>query len=360
MSGRAQPKAIEDDSLVSVFIPAYNASAFIEQTLRSVLAQSHRNIEIVVLDDASTDDTAARVAGFVDTRLRYVRNERNLGQFRTMSRAAELTRGPFIAICHADDVYEPDSVATELAFLRRHPQAGAVFAQDNIIDEEGRLLARVTIAPELAGRPLLGYEEIFRYLLRNTNQLLCCPTFMARREVLLEAGAFDGERYRIAADLDMWIRILRRHPVGVLSERLVNYRRSGEQQSSRYRRLRTTQDEFFAIMDRYRELDGLDARLAPADRREYEFHRFDDDIFRAANLVILGRPGEARPLFARGYPWISLLLRPRRRKVRVLLVQSTSRLMLWVHQAAALARLLRWSEYGDRTGVSANGPVGLR
>lgn len=359
MSGSAPPESVEDDSLVSVFIPAYNASAFIEQTLSSVLAQSYRNIEIVVLDDASTDDTPQRVAGFVDPRLRYVRNARNLGQFRTMSRAAELTRGPFIAICHADDVYEPDSVATELAFLRRHPEAGAVFAQDNIIDEEGRLLARVTIAPEFVGRPLLGYEEIFRYLLRNMNQLLCCPTFMVRREVLLKVGAFDGERYRIAADLDMWIRILRCHPVGVLPERLVNYRRSREQQSSKYQRLRTTQDEFFAIMDRYRALDGLDARLTLADRREYEFHRFDDNIFRAANLVILGRPDEARPLFARGYPWISLLRRPRRRKVRVLLVQSTCQLMLWARQAAILVWLLRWSEYGDRTGVSADGPAGL-
>lgn len=356
----APPSVAAKNSLVSVFIPAYNAAAFIEETLRSLLAQSHSQIEIVVLDDASTDDTAARVASFADVRLRYLRNERNIGQFQTMSRAAELTRGQFIAICHADDVYEPDSVATELAFLLAHPQAGAVFAQNNIIDEAGRLLARVTIAPQFAGRPLLEYDEIFRDLLRNTNQLLCCPTFMARREVLLEAGAFDGERYRIAADLDMWLRILRRHPVGVLADRLVNYRRSKEQQSSKYRRMRTTPDEFFAIMDRYVELDGFNVRLEPADRREYEFHRFDDAIFRAANLVILGRPDEAQPLLSLGFPWPSLVLRPRRRKVRVLLVQSTSRLLLWARQATALARLLRWSEYGDRTGVSASGPVGLK
>lgn len=337
--------------LVSVFVPAYNAGRFLRRTLESVLAQSHRRLEVVVLDDASTDDTAAVAHSFADPRLRYVRNETNLGQFRTMSRAVELTRGGFIAIYHSDDVYEPDIVRREVEFLQAHPQAGAVFAQDNIIDEQERLLARVALPGEFRGRPLLSYADVFPYLLRNKNQLLCCPTFMARRGALAEAGAFDAARYRIAADLDMWLRILRRRPVGVLADRLVNYRRSSAQESSRYRQLRTTEEEFFTIMDRYAELDGWWSRVSPADRREYEFHRLDDRTFRAANHVIRGDPAAARALLREGFAWWSALRRPRRRKARVLLLRTAMKLMLAAGAVAALRRALLWFEYGSGAGA---------
>lgn len=340
-----------DGPLVSVFVPAYNAGRFLRRTLDSVLSQTYRHLEIVVLDDASTDDTAAITRSYDDCRLTYLRNERNLGQFRTMSRAVELSHGEFIAIYHSDDVYEPDIVEREVAFLRSHPAAGAVFAQDNIIDEQDRLLVRVSLPAQFRGRPVLSYEDVFPYLLRNKNQLLCCPTFMARRTALAEAGPFDGDRYRIAADLDMWLRILRRHPVGVLEQRLVNYRRSSAQESSRYRNLRTTEEEFFAIMDRYAELDAWWPRVAPADRREYEFHRLDDQTFRAANHVIRGEVSQARELLASSYAWRSAIVRPRRRKARVLLLRTAMRAMLAAGSIAALRRLLLWFEYGAGAGA---------
>lgn len=346
--------------LVSVFVPAYNAERYLGRTLKSILAQTHASLEVVVLDDASTDGTAGVVAGFDDPRLRYVRNERNLGQFRTMSRAAELTRGDFVAIYHADDLYEPTIVETELAFLLAHPEAGAVFAQDCIIDEHDRWLCDVAMPAEFAGRSLLRYEDVFPYLLRNKNQLLCCPTFMTRRCVLLEVGGFDAERYKIAGDLDYWLRVLRRAPVGVLPQRLVRYRRSREQESSKYKRMRTAREEFFDIVERYAEIDGWWERIGPVERREYGFHRFDDDLFRAANLTILGRADDARPLVAQPYPWRSLIARPKRRKLRMLLMHAVMRALLSVGAAQALARLLRWSEYGDRTGVALQGTVGVR
>jgi glycosyltransferase involved in cell wall biosynthesis len=331
-------------------MPAYNAGRFLRTTLASVLAQTHRNLEVVLLDDASTDDTAEVALSFDDPRLTYVRNQVNLGQFRTMSRAVELTAGEYVAIYHSDDVYEPEIVQRELAFLQAEPRAGAVFAQDNIIDEYDHLLTRVSRPAEFRGRELLNYEDVFPYLMRNKNQLLCCPTFMARRQVLAEAGAFDAARYRIAADLDMWLRILRRHPVGVLDERLVNYRRSSAQESSKYRNLRKSQEEFFDIMDRYGDLDGWWPRLTARDRREYEFHRLDDRTFRAANHVILGESSAAGELLTGRFSWASMVLRPRRRKLRVLLLRTVMRTMLAVGAESTLGRLLLWSEYGAGAG----------
>lgn len=340
-----------DGPLVSVFIPAYNAARFLRRTLDSVLRQTYQRLEIVVVDDASTDATVSIARECKDARLSVQCNERNLGQFGTMNRAVELTHGDYVAIYHADDVYESGIVASEIAFLQDNPAAGAVFAQDNIIDEQGRLLAEVSLPAEFRGRPVLTYEDVFPYLLRNKNQLLCCPTFMARRTVLAEAGPFDADRYRIAADLDMWLRILRRHPVGVLEDRLVNYRRSSAQESSRYRNLRTTEEEFFLIMDRYAELDDWWSRIAPADHREYEFHRLDDQTFRAANLIIRGEVTQALALLERGYGWRSAFCRPRRRKARVLLLRTAMRAMVAAGGVPVLSRLLRWIEYGAGAGV---------
>jgi GT2 family glycosyltransferase len=340
-----QPAGDAGEPLVSIFMPAYNAGRFLRQAIQSVLAQTYRNIELVLLDDASTDETARIAQSSGDPRVVYRYNERNLGQFRSMSRAVELTRGEFIAIFHADDVYEPEIVAEELAYLRANSTAGAVFSQDNIINEQGEIVARVRLPSMLRNRVLITYEDVYRYLLRHKNQIICCPTFMVRRSVLAQIGPFDAARYRIAGDLDMWIRILRQYPVGILNQRLINYRKSSGQESSKYRRLRTTEEEFFEIMDRYGSADGWGPRLTADERREYEFHRLDDRTFRAANLVILGQFAQAGELLRGRFAWASLLLHPRRRKLRTALLRWLMRMLLAIGGQVALRRLLLRVEY---------------
>jgi hypothetical protein len=191
----------------------------------------------------------------------------------------------------------------------------------------------------------MTYADVFPFLLRNKNILFCCPTFMARREVFTSVGLFDAERYDIAADLDLWIRIVRQYPVGILNERLMCYRHMSSQWSSRYKYLRTEQDLSLTIMQRYLAEDGWREKLSRNDVIEDAFHRCDDATFRAANWVIRGEPIRARDLLRGRYPWRTLLIRLRRRKLRVLLLRAILKFGLATSTWPWLRPVLMRTEY---------------
>jgi len=333
-------------TLVSICMPAYNVARVLRPALESVLGQTYRHIEVVLVDDGSTDGTDEIARSLADPRIRYIRNTTNRGGYQAMNQALALARGPLVAVYHSDDVYEPTIVEKEVAYLQTHPHVGAVFCLDHYIDGEGAIFGGTVLPREFRARPHLEYRDVFPFLLRHKNVLFRCPTFMTRRDVLETVGPFDAERYDIAADLDMWIRILRRFPVSIIDERLMRYRVSRNQWSSRYNYLRTSEELFFAIMDRYLEEDGWREGARPSDLVEYAFHRCDDETFRAANLVIRGDPDAARALLRRPFPWRTFLGGIRRRKVRVGLLRALLQAGLALGAGRPLGRLLQWTEYG--------------
>ena len=297
-----------DLPLISICMPAYNVRPFVKMALDSVLAQTYPHIEVIVVDDGSSDGTREVLHSIDDRRVRVYENEHNLGGFQTMNRAIGFAKGELIAVYHSDDWYSPEIVTKEAAFLRTYPEAGAVFCMDKFMDFEGHVYGGLRVPDEFHGASLFSYEMVFPFLLRNKNILFRCPTFMTRRATLDAVGLFDGERFGIAADLDLWIRILRRYPVGILDEQLMQYRFGKQQWSQRYKKLRTTQELCFDIEDHYIELDGWRARLQPSDLVEYEFHRRADDTFRALNFIRLGKLEEARELLSNPFPWRTFLV----------------------------------------------------
>ncbi len=333
---------------VSICMPAYNVERTVRAALDSVLAQSYGNFEVILVDDGSSDATEAIVRSYTDERLRYVRNERNLGGYQTMNRAMSLAHGDYVAVYHTDDIYSPGIVEREVASLEAHPDAGAAFCLSRFMDQDGRIYGRMAMPEELAGKVVLAYEDAFPYLLRHKNILFCCPTFMARRSTIEAVGPFDAMRYDVAADLDMWIRILRRQPVCLVPEHLISYRHSKQQWSSRYNHLRVTQELYFDIMDRYLGADGWTERLEARDLTEYAFHRCDDDTRIAGNWVIRGDMDRAKAALAAPFPWRTFLTSVRRRKLRVLLMRAILSAGLAVGASRLLARLLVRTEYGGR------------
>jgi glycosyltransferase involved in cell wall biosynthesis len=312
-------------------MPAFNVGRVLGPALASVLAQTYAPFEIILLDDGSSDETGDVARGFGGPRIRYVRNETNLGGYQTMNKAIGLARGDLIAVYHSDDIYDPTIIEREVAFLEAHPEAGAVFCLDRFMDDAGKIFGEARLPPELACRALLRYEEVFRALLRHKNIFLRCPTFMARRGVFDEVGLFDAETYDIAADVDMWIRIVRRFPIGVLDEHLMTYRVGGGQWSSRHNYLRTDQELFFSIMDRYLEVDGWRDRLKGDDLLEYRHHRCADETFRALNWLIRGDRARALALLPAGYPWAALAAKPSVRKLRLLALRIAAYALARAH-----------------------------
>src|SRR5579884_70696 len=182
-----------DRPLVSICISAYNAEGVLGTTLDSLLRQTYADFELILFDNGSTDGTARVIASIHDPRVRALHGSPNVGGYQGMNKVVGEARGEFIAIYHADDVYEPTIVETEVACLQTYPQVGAVLAMDYFIDDDGKRFGFATLPPEFQGRPYLTYADVFPFLVRNKNSLFCCPTFMGRRTVLNAVGPFAPE-----------------------------------------------------------------------------------------------------------------------------------------------------------------------
>lgn len=334
--------------LVSICISAYDVEPFLKSALDSIAAQTYRHLEIVLIDNGSTDRTYDVARSFLDRRFRCFRLPQNIGGYQAMNMVAREARGELVAIYHSDDIYEPTIVEKEVAYLRSHPRAGAVFTMYNFMDETDRIYGGLDLPATLAGRPYLTYEDVFPEMLRRGNVMFACPTFMVRREVLADVGPFDAERWDIAADQELWLRLLRRYPVGILNERLLRYRRRSQQWTQRWRRLRTDPDRTIEIMELYIQKDNWRARLPASAFVELDYQRCDDETTRAANALILGHTETARKLLEGTYPYATLRNGVRRRKLRVLLLRGLMKAALAVGAAAILRRLLPLTEYGGR------------
>ena len=277
--------------LVSIIVPVYNGEKYLRESLDSILAQTYPHTEVLVMDDASTDGTAAVLESYRD-RVRVIRQPQNRGQFGNVNDGIALALGKYIAVYHADDVYMPTIVEREVEFLEKYPEAGAVFAKIIFIDPGGREFGRLTLPPELRRSRPFSFPVIFNGLLKYKNHFLMCPTAMVRASVYGDVGVYRQD-LRTSGDLEMWVRIARKYPVGILDEYLVRYRHFHASESTRYEHLRTEVHDHFQIMDLYLK-DGGRAVTTAADLAAHEAHRAEDWLMVVVNDYILGRRQEAR------------------------------------------------------------------
>lgn len=113
-------------SLISVLMPAYNAGAYIAETIQSILDQTYPHFELIVINDGSTDNTKETVLSFKEKRIRYVENERNLEKIETNNRGLSLASGTYIAKMDADDVAEPRRFEKQIDYFNKHPEVSIV------------------------------------------------------------------------------------------------------------------------------------------------------------------------------------------------------------------------------------------
>lgn len=284
--------SIPDDPLVSIVVPVYNGERFIRESLDSLLNQSYPNVEIIVINDASTDDTP-KIINFYSGKISQYHNEENRGIYETMNRGIECANGQYIAIYHADDIYHPNIVEREVEFLEQYPEAGAVFCKDIFIDEDGREYDRLQLPPEVQGERPLDYSTILNAMLRHMNCFLRCPSCMVRASVYQDVGSYRPSQFVNTSDLEMYLRIAQQYPIGILEDYLFRYRHSTQQSSHQYHHLRTDPDRFFRIVDLYLENGGN--ALAREDALvAYEGHRAEDHLMRTINHYILDERSQAR------------------------------------------------------------------
>jgi len=250
-------QAPRDTPLLSVVIPAYNQAAFLRETLESVLQQAGEEVEVIVVNDGSTDATLDVIAGFAG-RVRCV-TQPNAGLAAARNRGHREARGEFVAWLDSDDLCEPGRLALQMEVLRRHPEVGLVSGGFSAFNADG------LISPSFAAH---YYGQIGRFGLHalygvadtvgtdtGTQKLsvplyrgkvypaiaygnfVHPPTVMMRREVWTTTGELDAE-FPSAADWDFFVRASRKFSFAYLDYPLLRYRLSAGQMSSMSNALR--------------------------------------------------------------------------------------------------------------------------
>jgi glycosyltransferase involved in cell wall biosynthesis len=165
---------------VSIFVQAYNTRRFLGECLESVLAQPcPGDLEIIVIDDASTDGTEAVARSFRDPRIRFIRHEQNRGAIATANEGYALAQGAFVARLDSDDRYRPEFLARTVPVLQADPRLGLVYGDIAMIDPEGRVtVPRGNV--RRGGRPARGNE----WLALLEDNFIPAPTTLMRREAL--------------------------------------------------------------------------------------------------------------------------------------------------------------------------------
>lgn len=174
------------EDLVTIAITTYNrADGFLRDAISSALAQTHRNIEVIVADNCSNDGTGALVAGFNDERIDYVRHDANIGPFRNFNFCVERARGKYFCLLHDDDLMDPDFVATCLARSTGAGPFGLIQTGTRVIDGEGNILWN---APNRGGGG--GGEDFVAAWFENRFSPYLCSTLFVT-DVLREIGGFE-------------------------------------------------------------------------------------------------------------------------------------------------------------------------
>lgn len=229
-----------NDVLVSVVIPVFNVAPFIEQALRSVMEQTHRHLEIVVVDDASTDETPAIVKRLqaLDARIQLLENVTNSGVAASLNRALGVARGAFIARMDGDDVSLPHRIERQLRYLQATPDVGIIGASVFIQRGHERPGDTPVVQLETAVYPTSPLVTKWRMLF---GCFLGHPTVMLRRSVLDALLAADNSAQGVYAttqrsseDYELWLRCLYRHGVMIQSmgDALVLHRKHAHNVSS--------------------------------------------------------------------------------------------------------------------------------
>ncbi len=192
---------------VTVICISYNQQAFVTEALRSVIAQSYPNIDLIVIDNGSTDQTAWQIEEVIQPypAIRFIRNAQNLGLNRAFNQGLALAKGQYIIDLSADDVLLPDRITRQVFFFEQLPEEyGVVFSNATYIDASGTVTGvHYPIDPATGlARAVVPTGCIFRQIL--TSYFICTPTMMMRRRILHQLNGYDETlSYE---DFDFWVR----------------------------------------------------------------------------------------------------------------------------------------------------------
>lgn len=195
--------------LVSIVLPTYNGAKYLEQSIRSCLDQTYRNWELIIVDDASTDDTAEKIAELSrgESRIQVTRHAINQKLPAALNTGFARTKGAYLTWTSDDNQFRPLALAEMVAFLDANPLVGLVYTDYSLINESGE---------ETQQRQVAGSDQL--YAINSVG-----PSFMYRREVMEEVGDYAQDLF-LAEDYDYWLRISAKFRLAALHKDVYRYR----------------------------------------------------------------------------------------------------------------------------------------
>lgn len=180
---------------ISVIMSVYSGMPFLKEAVESILRQTYKNFEFIIVDDASTDDSWSYLKGLKDRRIKLIKNKKNLGLAASLNIALKTARGEYIARMDADDVSKPERLATQLEFLEKNRDIDMCGSYVSVIDENGKKIGQIK-------KPLTDIK-IKKELFWLTP--LLHPTWFAKREVFRKLNGYD-KKWDYVEDFEFLIR----------------------------------------------------------------------------------------------------------------------------------------------------------
>jgi glycosyltransferase involved in cell wall biosynthesis len=193
-----------DLPLVTVVTPSYNQGPFIRETIESVLSQDYPNLEYLVIDGGSTDETLSILKTY-GSKFLWI-SELDEGQAHAINKGWKRSKGEILAWLNSDDIFQPGAIQKAVEYFLKHPEVGAVYGEAYYINEDGDVISRYPTEP-------FDRHRLVEFC------YICQPATFVRRSVVEDVGLLD-ESLNFCMDYELWIRIARKYGFGYLSHYL--------------------------------------------------------------------------------------------------------------------------------------------
>lgn len=202
-------------SKVTVLMPVYNGEKYLQEAIESILGQAFSDFEFLIINDGSTDESESIINSFSDSRIKYFKNEHNLGLIATLNRGLDMTQGKYIARMDQDDISLPERLEKQVAFMDSNQDVAVCGTWAKSIDENGKILSMMKSPSGI----LLKYNSW-------KPSPMIHPSVIMRKK-LIKDFLFNDNSIN-AEDYDFWLKIVKHHKIFNIKEYLLLYRIHGK------------------------------------------------------------------------------------------------------------------------------------
>jgi len=202
---------------VSVVMSVYNGEQYLKYAIDSILNQVFKDFEFIIVNDSSTDETETIIKSYKDSRIIYLKNEKNNGQTESLNRGIRISKGVYVARMDQDDISLPERLSTQVEFMEQNHNVAVVGTWHQEIDSKNRLIRKCRFPTKPSVKVRLLFSRLVGWA------CISHPTVMVRAKMLSDIGYYDP-RYHNCQDHDLWIRVSRRYLIENIPQILLSYR----------------------------------------------------------------------------------------------------------------------------------------